>query len=88
MEYICSDCPRQCNALRGASGGGFCRMPAGPVLARAALHFDEEPVVSGTRGSGAVFFSGCALKCRFCQNYEVSHHKSRIVAMSFCEPRS
>lgn len=74
MEYICSDCPRQCNALRGASGGGFCRMPAGPVLARAALHFDEEPVVSGTRGSGAVFFSGCALKCRFCQNYEVSHH--------------
>lgn len=74
MEYICSDCPRQCNALRSANGGGFCRMPAEPVLARAALHFDEEPVVSGTRGSGAVFFSGCALKCRFCQNYEVSHH--------------
>lgn len=73
MEYICSDCPRQCAARRGESGAGFCQMPAEPVLARAALHFDEEPVVSGTRGSGAVFFSGCALKCRFCQNYGLSH---------------
>ena len=73
MEYICSDCPRQCAAQRGESGAGFCQMPAEPVLARAALHFDEEPVVSGTRGSGAVFFSGCALKCRFCQNYGLSH---------------
>ena len=73
MEYICSDCPRQCGALRGATGAGVCRMGAQPVLARAALHFDEEPVVSGTRGSGAVFFSGCALRCRFCQNYPISH---------------
>lgn len=73
MEYICSDCPRQCAARRGENGAGFCQMPAEPVLARAALHFDEEPVVSGTRGSGAVFFSGCALKCRFCQNYGLSH---------------
>lgn len=48
-------------------------MGAEPVLARAALHFDEEPVISGTRGSGAVFFSGCALRCRFCQNYPISH---------------
>ena len=71
--YICSDCPRQCGALRGETGGGFCRMGAEPVLARAALHFDEEPVISGTRGSGAVFFSGCALRCRFCQNYGISH---------------
>ena len=65
--------PRQCGALRGETGGGFCRMGAEPVLARAALHFDEEPVISGTRGSGAVFFSGCALRCRFCQNYGISH---------------
>ncbi len=71
--YVCSDCPRQCGALRGETGGGFCRMGAEPVLARAALHFDEEPVISGTRGSGAVFFSGCALRCRFCQNYGISH---------------
>ena len=74
MNYICSDCPRQCGAPRGETGRGFCRMGANPVLARAALHFDEEPVVSGTRGAGAVFFSGCALRCRFCQNFEISHH--------------
>lgn len=75
MEYICNDCPRRCGALRSdARGGGFCKMPAQAKLARAALHFDEEPVVSGTRGSGAVFFSGCSLRCRFCQNFELSHH--------------
>ena len=74
MDYLCNDCPRQCNALRGDTGRGFCRMGTRPVLARAALHFDEEPVISGTRGAGAVFFSGCALRCRFCQNFEISHH--------------
>ena len=73
IEYLCADCPRSCNALRGETGAGYCRMGADPVIARAAPHFDEEPVISGTRGSGAVFFSGCPLKCRFCQNYEVSH---------------
>ena len=71
--YICSDCPRGCGALRGETGAGFCRMGADPVIARAAPHFDEEPVISGTHGSGAVFFSGCALRCRFCQNYPISH---------------
>ena len=71
--YLCSDCPRNCGARRGETGAGFCRMGAEPVLARAALHFDEEPVISGTRGSGAVFFSGCALRCRFCQNFPISH---------------
>ena len=73
-EFICNACPRRCNALRGETGSGFCRTGANPVLARAALHFDEEPVVSGTRGAGAIFFSGCALRCRFCQNFEISHH--------------
>lgn len=72
--YICDTCPRMCHAMRGEKGEGFCRAGAEPVLARAALHFDEEPVISGTRGSGAVFFSYCALRCRFCQNYEISHH--------------
>ena len=71
--YICSACPRRCNALRGETGRGFCRMGAEAVIARAAPHFDEEPVISGARGSGAVFFSGCALRCRFCQNYPISH---------------
>ena len=71
--YICSDCPRECHAQRGETGAGFCRMGAEPVIARAAPHYDEEPVISGVRGSGAVFFSGCALRCRFCQNYIISH---------------
>lgn len=75
MEIICKDCPRQCGAARtDHDGKGFCGMGLNPVLARAALHFDEEPVISGQSGSGAVFFSGCALRCRFCQNYEISHH--------------
>lgn len=71
--FVCNLCPRQCNALRGETGSGFCGMGAEPVLARAALHFDEEPVISGKNGSGAVFFSGCSLKCVFCQNYGISH---------------
>ena len=72
-SYVCRDCPRDCGALRGDTGAGFCRMGADSVIARAAPHYDEEPVISGTRGSGAVFFSGCALRCRFCQNYPISH---------------
>ena len=48
-------------------------MGANAVIARAALHYDEEPVISGDRGSGAIFFAGCSLRCRFCQNYSISH---------------
>ena len=73
-EILCSLCPRRCGALRtGTEGGGFCGMPALPVVARAALHFWEEPCISGTRGSGTVFFSGCNLGCVFCQNGSISH---------------
>ncbi|MBO5917992.1 MAG: 4Fe-4S cluster-binding domain-containing protein [Oscillospiraceae bacterium] len=54
-------------------GVGYCRMPELPVLARAALHHWEEPPISGNRGSGTVFFSGCSLGCVFCQNEEISH---------------
>ena len=73
-EFLCSLCPRRCGALRtGTEGGGFCGMPALPVVARAALHFWEEPCISGTRGSGTVFFSGCNLGCVFCQNGSISH---------------
>ena len=71
---ICNLCPRQCGALRNESEGrGVCRMPAAPVVARAALHRWEEPPISGTRGSGTVFFSGCSLGCVFCQNEQISH---------------
>jgi len=84
MEFICSQCPRRCGALRRAEDGdGFCRMGALPRLARAALHHWEEPCISGTRGSGTVFFSGCALGCVFCQNYSVSHDGfGRMVSVS------
>ena len=71
---ICSLCPRQCGALRTETQGkGYCRMPAAPVVARAALHMWEEPPISGTRGSGTIFFSGCSLGCVFCQNEAISH---------------
>lgn len=69
----CTLCPRACGARREAeSGGGFCRMGAKPVVARAALHFWEEPCISGTKGSGTVFFTGCSLQCVFCQNEQIS----------------
>lgn len=71
---ICTLCPRACGALRDESiGNGFCRMPELPTLARAALHMWEEPPISGTRGSGTVFFSGCSLRCVYCQNEVISH---------------
>ncbi|MCF2661941.1 radical SAM protein [Pseudoflavonifractor phocaeensis] len=71
---ICRLCPRNCGALRTETEGrGWCRMPSAPVLARAALHMWEEPPISGTRGSGTIFFSGCSLGCVFCQNEKISH---------------
>ncbi len=73
MEYICCDCPRRCGVRRSDSvAAGFCRSRALPTVVRAAPHFGEEPCISGTRGSGAVFFSGCNLRCVFCQNQEIS----------------
>ena len=71
---ICNLCPRKCGAERTEQQGtGYCRMPALPVLARAALHHWEEPPISGSNGSGTIFFSGCSLGCVFCQNEEISH---------------
>ena len=75
---LCNLCARHCNVKRpeqfGSPDGtlGFCRMPANPVVARAGLHFWEEPCISGQAGSGTVFFSGCNLRCVFCQNHEIS----------------
>ena len=68
----CTICPRNCGKNRAAGQRGYCRAGALPKLARAALHFGEEPCISGTRGSGAVFFSHCNLRCVFCQNYPIS----------------
>lgn len=64
----CRICPRNCNIDRSAAAG-FCGCSSVVRVARAALHFDEEPCISGTHGSGTIFFSGCNLKCVFCQNY-------------------
>lgn len=70
---ICNLCPRNCGAERTETEGkGFCGMPSVPVLARAALHMWEEPPISGKRGSGTIFFSGCSLRCAFCQNEQIS----------------
>lgn len=80
---ICTLCPRSCAAQRSETGGsGVCRMPALPTVARAALHMWEEPPISGTNGSGTVFFSGCSLKCVFCQNWQLSHENfGKIISM-------
>ncbi len=73
MEYICNDCPRKCGALRRDDApGGVCLSPALPRVARAAPHFGEEPCISGTRGAGTIFFTGCNLRCVYCQNREIS----------------
>ncbi len=76
--YICNECPRKCNVKRKAladNGKGFCNMGENPVIARADLHFWEEPPISGTNGSGTIFFSGCNLQCEFCQNEKISRGK-------------
>ena len=70
---ICNLCPRKCGAIRTEHvGDGFCQMGTLPVVARIAPHYGEEPCISGTRGSGTVFFSGCTMRCLYCQNYEIS----------------
>lgn len=77
MESICMACPRLCGAKREDNiPAGICRSPALPTIARAAPHFGEEPCISGTRGSGTIFFTGCNLRCVFCQNREISRGMS------------
>lgn len=72
MTGGCTLCPRECGADRTHGQLGYCRMPSEPRAARAALHYWEEPCISGKEGSGAVFFSGCTLRCVFCQNHEIA----------------
>ncbi len=70
---ICNLCPRKCNAIRTSdTGNGFCRCTDVMKVARIAPHYHEEPCISGKNGCGAVFFSGCTLKCVYCQNFEIS----------------
>lgn len=68
----CDLCPHACGVDRLKGETGFCRSGGRPKVASANIHRGEEPPVSGSRGSGAVFFSGCTLKCRFCQNFPIS----------------
>lgn len=73
MERSCLQCPRACGVDRKSGALGYCGAPWEFCISRASLHMWEEPSVSGTRGSGTIFFSGCNLRCVFCQNREISH---------------
>lgn len=68
----CRLCHRLCSVDRSKGKIGYCKMTDKIIIARAALHFWEEPIISGTQGSGTIFFSGCSLGCAFCQNVEIS----------------
>ena len=72
----CLLCPRKCGINRSTGQTGVCGVSSEIKVARAALHYWEEPCISGKRGSGAVFFSGCSLHCVFCQNREISDGKA------------
>ena len=73
LSSPCRLCPRACNARRREGENGICRLDSGLRVFCANLHFGEEPPISLVRGSGTVFFSGCSLRCIFCQNYAFSH---------------
>lgn len=74
LKENCTLCPRECGVNRLAGEVGACGVSGEGILgARAALHMWEEPCISGNRGSGTVFFSGCPLRCVYCQNYEIAH---------------
>lgn len=72
LMEACRLCPRECDVNRLKGKKGFCGVDAKVMVARAALHMWEEPCISGTKGSGAVFFSGCGLRCCFCQNHDIA----------------
>ncbi len=75
MDYVnCKLCPRQCGVDRTIGQRGFCGCPDTALVARAMIHKWEEPVLAGAGGSGAVFFGGCTLGCRYCQNSAISGH--------------
>lgn len=80
-EFICRLCPRRCGVRRGpggASPGAYCRCPSDMYVARTMAHMWEEPCISGTRGSGTIFFSGCGLGCVYCQNSAISRAEDGV----------
>ena len=81
----CECCPRNCGINRLEGRIGFCRVSADIQISHAGLHFGEEPPISGTKGSGAIFFAGCNLRCVFCQNYQISqefrHNPTRTLTI-------
>ncbi len=79
LYKACRLCPRQCGVDRTAGQKGVCGCTDQLRVSRAALHMWEEPCISGKEGSGAVFFSGCNLRCRFCQNQEISRGEAGVV---------
>jgi putative pyruvate formate lyase activating enzyme len=81
MAHECELCPRRCRVDRGAGERGFCGAPGELVVSSIFPHHGEEPPISGTGGSGTVFFTYCTLKCVFCQNYQISHEEEgRVIA--------
>jgi len=74
----CRLCPRECGVNRIRGEEGFCGAGSSSVLAYAGLHKGEEPPISGRHGSGTLFFTGCPLRCSYCQNRQISHRKSRL----------
>lgn len=73
----CTLCPRRCGARRTADEGrGFCQLPETMLIARIQPHLWEEPPISGKNGTGAIFFSGCTLRCAYCQNGDISHRNA------------
>ena len=79
MEIRCELCPRRCGAVRSEEKpGGICRSPLLPLVARAAPHYGEEPCIAGKNGTGAVFFTGCNLRCVFCQNVDISRGEGGV----------
>ena len=78
----CFDCPRRCGVDREAGAAGACSSRALPRAARAAAHYGEEPCISGTRGSGTIFFTGCNLGCAYCQNAAISRPGSPGVELT------
>ena len=75
MSYVnCNLCPRGCGVDRTAGERGFCGGPATALVAKTMLHMWEEPALAGSGGSGAIFFGGCTLGCKYCQNAAISQH--------------
>ena len=73
MNYVnCNLCPRECYVDREAGETGYCRCPATAMIAKTMIHKWEEPALAGEGGSGAIFFGGCTLGCKYCQNYAIS----------------